>query len=131
MGDVNSVSRLLTNYKPSESFFLPCLNLILKHNKCSRTMYEIFTKTNIKPICISKWSEKLNMSYSGEEWSFIFSLPFHLTKDSSLQWFQYRIVHIILDTNALFFKMNIKESGICSFCKSEQESLEHLFWYCT
>ena len=51
-------------------------------------MYEIFTKTKIKPICISK----IRYIYSEEEWSFIFAPSFNITKDSSLQCFQYRTV---------------------------------------
>ena len=36
----------------------------------------------------------------------------------------------IIETNLLLFKMKLKNSGLCSFCKNEIETLEHLFWFC-
>ena len=34
-------------------------------------------------------------------WKYVYEQPFFLTKDSMLQWFQYRINHRILGTNRL------------------------------
>jgi hypothetical protein len=89
-------------------------------------MYEVFIKTKIKPTCISKWCEKLNVTLSEEEWIYIFSLPFKISNDSGLQWFQYRINHRIIATNSLLLNMKLKNNELCSFCKNEIESLEHV-----
>jgi hypothetical protein len=59
-----------------------------------------------------------------------FSLPFKISNDSGLQWFQYRINHRIIATNSLLLKMKLKDNELCSFCKNEIESLEHMFWFC-
>jgi len=47
-----------------------------------------------------------------------------------MQWFQYRILHRILGTNSLLFKMNIIGSNLCTFCKMSSETIEHLFHDC-
>ena len=49
--------------------------------------------------------------------------PRALTGD---QWFQTRINHMILGTNA----MKITQSPLCSFCRETDETSEHLFWEC-
>ena len=59
-----------------------------------------------------------------------FELPFFLTKDSMLQWFQYRIIHRILGTNRLMFKMGVVDQNNCSFCNHFSETIVHLFWEC-
>ena len=60
----------------------------------------------------------------------IFALIFKLSKDTGLQWFQYRITHRILGTNSLLNKMGKSPTENCSFCKIEKESIRHLFWDC-
>ena len=49
------------------------------------------------------------------------------TKSSKLQWFQYRIIHRILGTNSLLYKINQKPNDKCSFCLKEVETIEHIF----
>jgi hypothetical protein len=49
------------------------------------------------------------------------------TKSSKLQWFQYIIIHRILGTNSLLYKINQKPNDKCSFCLEEVETIEHIF----
>ena len=60
----------------------------------------------------------------------IFKLPFKVTKDSQLQWFQTKILHRILGTNHLCKKMKIVASERCTFCKEQTETIQHLFYEC-
>ena len=61
---------------------------------------------------------------------YVYELPLFLTKDSMLQWFQYRINHRILGTSRLMFKMGIVDKENCSFCNHFSETILHLFWEC-
>ena len=70
-------------------------------------------------------SSKCNLN-----WKEIYCLPFITTKSSKLQWFQYRIIHRILGTNSLLYKINQKPNDKCSFCLEEVERIEHIFWSC-
>ena len=56
---------------------------------------------------------------------------FELTNDSYLHWFQTRLTHRILAANPLLFKINISNTCMCTFCKSDNETLLHLFWECS
>ena len=42
--------------------------------------------------------------------------------------FQYKILNNILNWNARLFKMHMVDSGLCSLCNSEEESVLHFFW---
>ena len=53
-----------------------------------------------------------------------------ITKDCNLRWFQYKRVHRILASNTYLYKIGIKEIDCCSFCKTNPETLEHLFYEC-
>ena len=44
--------------------------------------------------------------------------------------FQFKLLHRGLATNSLLKKIGVKESDLCTFCKTETESLIHLFWSC-
>ena len=53
------------------------------------------------------------------------------TTDSSLRYFQYRILNNTLYLNERLFKFNIVDSPLCSLCKQENESVIHLFVICS
>ena len=59
-----------------------------------------------------------------------FSLPFRLTKNTKLQWFQFRINHKILSTNSFLQKIKLKDTNTCTFCRSKTETIEHILWDC-
>ena len=57
-------------------------------------------------------------------------MPFRSTKDSKLQWLQFRINHHILVTNKFLLKIGKTEGQLCTFCHTEIEYIYHLFWDC-
>ena len=57
-------------------------------------------------------------------------MPFMSTKDSKLQWLQFRVNHHIVVANKFLFKIGRTESQLCTFCQAEIESIYHLFWDC-
>ena len=64
------------------------------------------------------------------EWKLIFTICFELIKDNDLIWLQYRIIHKILGTKSLLYKMSKTESHLCRNCGLAEETIEHLFFYC-
>ena len=44
--------------------------------------------------------------------------------------FQYRFLHIILPTNSFLTEIGIKQDPNCSFSRTTEENLAHLFWHC-
>ena len=45
--------------------------------------------------------------------------------------FQYKIIHNILPTQMSLHRDGISDSDLCPFCKSEKQTLNHLFVNCT
>ena len=77
---------------------------------------------------MNKWNKIL---YIDElRWRKVFRMPFVVTNNTKLQWLQYRINHRILATNNFLFKIKITDSPLCVFCKTENESIEHILWDC-
>ena len=82
----------------------------------------MYNTTN--PTSKYRWNNVLTISEN--EWIAILKLPFVITKETQLQWFQTRINHCILGTNILLHKINNTHTDICSFCKDSIETIEDL-----
>ena len=54
-----------------------------------------------------KWNTTLSVNLSDQEWKMINILPFRITKDTSLRWLQYRIIHRCIATNDMLSKFNL------------------------
>ena len=52
------------------------------------------------------------------------------SKDNQFKWFQHRIIHRILGTQDLLFKMKITDNPRCRLCNTANETIEHLFLTC-
>ena len=97
--------------------------------KPSKYMYNFFALRNIQiPTYVAKWESELKTPI---DWNTVFRMPFITTKDSKLQYFQFRFIHRILPVNDLLYKMKLCESVICTFCSNEAETIDHLFWSCS
>ena len=78
------------------------------------------------PTAVNKW----NKNYLELSWDSIFMKCLKTTNDIKLRWFQARLIHRILPTNKFLFRCKYKDSPLCSFCNTEEESIVHLFWEC-
>ena len=47
--------------------------------------------------------------------------------DTKLRWFQYKIFNRFLTTNTFMHKIGQRVDNLCTFCKKEAETIEHLF----
>ena len=98
--------------------------------KCTKAkcFYEFLNKNSSVTTGKAKWSELFDID--NIEWKAIHKTPFKVTKNSKLQWFQYRIINKILATNSFLFKIKKANSKMCTFCHNEVETIEHIFWEC-
>ena len=51
--------------------------------------------------------------------------------DTKLREFQYKILNMIISTNKKLHQFKLADSPLCAFCNAEEESLEHLLYFCT
>ena len=77
-------------------------------------------------------SEKKILSYDIAKESFnkIYLLPFKATKEVKLAIFQHKMIHNILATNSILYKMKKVASPSCPFCPSDSQTICHLFISC-
>ena len=95
----------------------------------SRLLYKAFKgRKQVPPTTQKKFKEKF--SYFSFSWNDIYSLPFIVTIETKIREFQYKVLNNIVFTNEKMFKFKMTNSPLCSFCKREVESLEHLLYYC-
>ena len=112
----------------------PCrplnIELIMKDKKGCKTIYELLIKPKQPILNISlKWQASILLP-EDFNWNTVFNIPFKISQDTQLRWFQYRINHRILGTNYLLKKMNKNDSALCTFCNEKEETITHLFWEC-
>ena len=65
------------------------------------------------------------------DWKAIYELPLKVTIDTKTRQFQYKILHRILYTNKMLFKMNLVDTSKCTFCNEFDETIEHLMLNCS
>ena len=117
------------NFNIQDEFQYSALQLLCKYQKGCRAIYDVLISNNVKPATCTKWAREINL-HESFNWSKTFKRPFSVTKDSTLIWLQTRILHNILATNTLLVKLKLASSDKCSFCKTERETILHLFWEC-
>ena len=104
---------------------------LLSDKKGSRRLYNSFTQAKtVTRKFVNKWERQLEIRFELDVWSRIFIVPFTCTLDSKLRWFQFRLIHRVLGTNLFLCKIHKLETNVCTFCKSEEETLIHLFCNC-
>ena len=138
-GLIRSIKTFLQNknvdYLPNRNFDVICpinMHVINADLRGCRTIYQHLLKREEFPKTLQKWKSQLtnvpNASILYNE--SVYDIIFTITKDSKLQWFQYRINHRILGTNYLLKKMNLIQDEMCTFCNNGAETIMHLFWTC-
>jgi len=64
------------------------------------------------------------------KWKDIYLLPRKVTVDTTLRFFQYKLLNNILYLNKQLFTFNKVETKKCSFCNLHDETINHLFVDC-
>ena len=73
---------------------------------------------------------KYNFRIMEEEWSKIYLLPRVVFTDTKSRVFQYKCLHRLISSNDFLHVIGKKENNLCSFCKTQVDSLEHLLYQC-
>lgn len=112
---------LTTYVYPFESFVGKRTNIV--YVKLTHNFDELRTLA-------SKWNEKLNVPIHYEEFLQSFSDTYRWVFDTKLRNFQFRYLHRIIYCSQILYKWKIVDSPLCTLCKSEYETMEHLFFNC-
>ena len=107
------------------------ISILLKNIKGAGVFYDIFVKCKYeRPKSEVKWENELNLDPEIGWWEKQNSLTRSFTNDITLRWFHYRILHRILGTKSLLFKIGLSDSNMCTFCNEYPETIAHLFYTC-
>jgi hypothetical protein len=105
------------------------LNVLLKKKSGCKYLYEILNSKIIISKAQIKYANQ-GFIYEAKQWEQYYLIPFKCVKDSTLCWFQYRILHRILTTNTFLHMIHYIDSDACSFCNIFPETIQHLFFEC-
>ena len=64
------------------------------------------------------------------DWKKLYFLAFETTLDAKLREFQYKILNLIIFTNKKRHRFKMVDYPLCVFCNTQEESLEHLLYFC-
>ena len=109
-----------------------CILYLLSNKKNAKGFYNILVEKpgDLYVHLNEKWKNELNCIIEEQSWSKIFTICFKVINNENLIWFQYRIIHKILGTEELLYKMSIKSNRKCLLCDNSPETLIHLFCLC-
>ena len=125
---------LLKNHNGNENIFDEIVYIENKEMKIlmksdSKKMYSLFNdKNSILPTCLYRWQ---NIFPHLEElpWKDIFKLSFNITRETSLQSFQYKILHRTITCRKKLHEMRLIDNPLCPNC-GEVDDLSHFFIQC-
>ena len=87
-------------------------------------------KDNTQDNYLNKWKNDLDISFNLACQKNIFRNCFFSIQDNGLIWFQYKLIHRLIATNAYLYKIGLSETSFCRLCNEYEETLVHLFVLC-
>ena len=75
-----------------------------------------------------KWEELLDIEITDLSEHFV--IMKRSCRDTYLRNFQFKFLHMIIATNSFFYKIKLKYTHLCTFCKANDETIEHFFFDC-
>ena len=108
--------------------YFKCINVIFDiSKKKSKDFYSLIVS---KKAQLPNNAKKLRRNFNliEEELKLAFALPHMVAYEPYVKAFQYRILNSILYTNKKLFEIGYSGHDKCTFCDSESETLDHLFF---
>ena len=94
-------------------------------NVTAKIARKMFVLKMVKPPNVERILAEQNLTVKA-----IYELPFKVTMENKLRYFQYKVVHNILPTNSKLYKMKLRTSPSCDRCNHPHENLLHLLYEC-
>ena len=132
-----SINTFLKVYKNGNTFspqpqpyIIRTVHFLVLNKHGTRGIYNKLNKISTEMDFQRKWLQELDLDLNRYFWQQKFRICFKTIQDPNLIWFQYRILHRILGTQSILYKMGISNTFTCLLCESEEETLYHLFCHC-
>ncbi len=111
---------------------IPSVNIYNPVSLNTRAIYNVLLdKKKRSPSCIEKWSENYPGSHTAQQklWSNIFIQPFSITRETKLQTFRYKLIHLLITCQKKVFDMKLVDNAICLYCQ-ETDHITHFVLFC-
>ena len=97
--------------------------------KKSKDYYSLLV---LKKARLPNYAQKLKCEFnlSDEELKKAFLLPHSVAFEPYVKAFQFKVLNSILYTNSKLCKIGFIADNLCSFCKHDSETMQHLFYDC-
>ena len=106
------------------------IKIFLNKSVGNKAIYNLLNNKKIIPKAEIKYANE-GFHFDSHMWEIFYILPFKCVKDTTLIWFQYRLLHRILATNSFLYMIHYVDSNKCSFCNNAPETLQHIFYDCS
>ena len=101
--------------------------ILIEEMTCKKIYTKLLSlRSKPPPTCEERL---LNFGHQKDDLRKLYLLPFEVTKEVKLSMLQYKIIHNILRTKSLSFKMKKEDSPHCPFCPADH-TIVHLFTEC-
>ena len=134
MSCIKWLRNAIENQNEKNRNFSTFVDNFIKAPKPNRLAYKkLVSAKQIRPRkSQEKWIADCSIQCSKTiDWEMAYKLPFCSTKDTKIIIFQLRLLHRRLATNDYLNKIGIRDNDICTFCRTEKETLFHLrVWSC-
>ncbi len=113
------------------AFILTNVKKELEKIKCKDIYRHLINNIQHTPKAITSWENVYsNFKNKGNIfWDTIFKMPFIITRDTSIQSFQYKILHRTLPCNEWLNNIKINSEKTCSYC-NEIDMITHFLIEC-
>ena len=134
------ISAIPQHWKKSIRFYKgyeePLNNLHLRINNinkpiedlfCKDFYWEFIRKRSCKPAGAEKWEDIYY--FIDFDWKYIYSLPYHVARETHLQSLQYQILNRFIPCKYALKLWNKEDSELCDVCNTS-DTIEHFFVKC-
>ena len=123
--------QILQRSEPNELEYVNLVEIMEKYMNTAQILYrKIVTNKLVLRKKMDKWMDILDTELELEEFTADVNRMYNTTISTKLRSFQYRLMLGALVTNVQLKIYKIKDNDLCSFCKSEQETVLHLLFLC-
>ena len=126
----NHQKNLVTTAEPSNRSPQEKIIFKLERENSKIIYWDLIKNKKETPTSEDKIRHKFNIEVSQVEWHQIYTVPV-CTIEMKLQSFQFSINHFYYFSNDKLHRIGKSQTPNCSFCKTEVETISHLFLDCT
>ena len=103
--------------------------ILIFENLTSNKLYQILISSRTNKVTSVTYFET-NFNANNLDWTKILILPRLTTYNTYLRSFRYKMLHHILFLNKNVYLFGMKESPLCFYCNTNDETSIHLFYEC-